>query len=69
MAFPNAVKYNGVNYKAHQAFNVDDKDVAELKKKGGWSVQEPESVKEVATEAEEKPAPKTPKKKASKDKE
>lgn len=35
MHFPTAVKYNGVNYEAHQSFTVKDKDIPELKEAGG----------------------------------
>lgn len=60
MSFPNPVKYNGVNYKARETFEVKASDVAELKKKGGWLIQESES------EAE-KPAKKAPAKSKSKE--
>lgn len=49
ICFPNPVKYNGVNYNANTPFNVQEEDIAELKKKGGWVVEKPVSQKKTTT--------------------
>lgn len=58
ICFPNPVKYNGVNHNAYEVFEVKASDVPELKKKGGWSVEEAEK-----TETAEKATKKTASKK------
>jgi hypothetical protein len=51
MSFPNVVKYNGVCYNARVPFTVKESDVDELRKKGGWVIEEPKATKPLANTA------------------
>ena len=39
MYFANTVRYKGTRYYANTTFEVEDKDVADLKVAGGWVVE------------------------------
>jgi hypothetical protein len=41
ISFGKAVKYQGSIYPPNTVFEVDDSDVADLKKAGGWVKEEP----------------------------
>jgi hypothetical protein len=45
MSFPNTVNYNGTIYPARSVFTVNDADVEELRKNGGWVVEKSKSTK------------------------
>lgn len=51
MSFPNVVKYNGVCYNARVPFNVKESDVEELRRKGGWVIEEPKTTKPLVSTA------------------
>lgn len=57
--FSTAVKYNGTKYPANAPFEVADKDVDNLRKSGGWVVEEPAKTVQEET-AETKTATKKP---------
>lgn len=49
--FDKSVKYKGIRYSAHEAFKVNDNDVAELKKAGATVLVSSESVNTGADES------------------
>lgn len=56
--FAKAVRYKGVRYNPNVQFDVDDKDVEELKKAGAWIVEPKQVAKPAPVVAPAKPGPK-----------